>query len=78
MNHAIKFHSPDGPAFNPGERWIGSSKHVVQIISTRRYGPDKWDVDVEYGWGERGETRTNNKDAWNFQVRYNHIADTNV
>lgn len=75
MNHTIKFHSPDGPAFNPGERWVSSSKHEVEIISTRRYGPDKWDVDVTYKWNE-GDTNT--KDAWNFQARYNHIADTNI
>jgi hypothetical protein len=74
MNGARKFHSPDGPAFNPGEQWVGSSGTVYQILSTRRYGPDKWDVDVLYFMVSQPQTVWD-KDAWNFQVRCTHRAD---
>lgn len=75
MNGVRKFHSPDGPAFAAGENWFGSSGTRVTVLSTRRYGPDKWDVEVTY---LTDEDRTHSKDAWNFQVRYFHQADKNL
>lgn len=79
MNGAKKFHSPDGPAFNPGEIWIGSGGHKVEIIRVERYGVDKWDVDVYY-WIPMDERRSVewNKNAWSFQVRYEHQADKEI
>jgi hypothetical protein len=75
MNGAKKFHSPDGPAFNEGEVWEGSSKSKVVIIRTERYGVDKWDVDVYY---TQVDGSTCNKNAWSFQVRYEHQADKEI
>jgi hypothetical protein len=72
MNGAKKFHSPEGPAFNTGEQWVGSNNVLCWIVSTRRYGKDKWDVEVTYQYRD-GSIFT--KDAWNFQVRYQHVAD---
>lgn len=79
MNRKIKFHSPDGPAFLPGEQWLTTARDArVSIASTRRYGPDKWDVEVEYVLIDREDHHYFKKDAWNFQVRYFHIADLHV
>ena len=75
MNGAKKFHSPDGPAFNVGEQWISSGNLSCWIDGRRRYGPDKWDVEVSYHYRD-GHTST--KDAWNFQVRYKHVADLGI
>ena len=75
MNGKIKFHSPDGPAFNQGQRWFGTNgKTEVAIISTDRWGDDKWDVEVTYSLAS-DPTQIWSKDAWNFQVRYTHQAD---
>lgn len=78
MNGANKWHSPDGPAFAPGEKWVPAdgSPRTVEIVSTRRYGSAKWDVEVVYCDPVSGETW--DKDAWNFQVRYTHEADKNL
>lgn len=79
MNGAKKFHNADGPAFNPGERWIGSSGVVAEIIRTERYGTGKWDVDVFYCFPTMQEgDREVNKNAWSFQVRYQHQADKEI
>lgn len=75
MNGAKKFHNPDGPAFNMGESWEGSSGSKVFIVRTERYGVDKWDVDVYYLQSDGSES---NKNAWSFQVRYMHVADKEV
>lgn len=76
MNGARKFHSPDGPAFNPGEEWRGISGNVAcWIVNTRRYGAGKWDVDVLYRYSDGQQW---SKDAWNFQVRYQHVADVSL
>ena len=72
MNGAIKLHSPDGPAFNKGEVWRSSSGIIAIIESTRRYGPDKWDVEVTYSFSDG---TTSSKNAWSFQTRYTHSAD---
>lgn len=76
MNGAKKFHSPDGPAFNKGEIWKSSCGHVAKIESIERYGVSKWDVNVHYSFPENNLTSC--KDAWNFQVRYQHQADTEI
>lgn len=78
MNGAKKFHSADGPAFNEGERWIGSSGSVCEIIRTERFGVDKWDVNVFYYYPTDELKREVCKDAWNFQVRYQHQADKEI
>lgn len=81
MNGAKKFHNPDGPAFNAGEIWVGSSNYPVEIIRTERYGVDKWDVDVFY-WatisGSENRSVEIRKNAWAFQVRYQHKADSEI
>lgn len=74
MNGNIKFHSPNGPAFAPGELWVGSSGSTYEVIGTRRWGEDKWDVDVTYVVAGTVEPQWT-KDAWNFQVRFTHVAD---
>lgn len=75
MNRQVKFHKPNGPAFNKGERWIGSSKSEVVIISVEKFGEGKFDHQVKYSQVDGSVAE---KDAWNFQVRYQHIADKNI
>lgn len=74
MNGHIKFHSPNGPAFAPSELWVSSSGSTYEVIDTRRWGEDKWDVDVTYVVAGTVEPQWT-KDAWNFQVRCTHVAD---
>ncbi|AEK21657.1 hypothetical protein K5_134 [Pseudomonas phage K5] len=91
MNGAQKFHSPDGPAFNQGELWESCEGHVVEIKGTERYGSEKWDVNVYYVYAGKSPNmpavlasrqelpaREFSKDAWNFQVRYQHQADKEI
>lgn len=84
MNGKTKWHKANGPAFNPGELWVGSGGARVTIVSVRRYpGAPAGDTHcsnygVTYEWTERGEVRQHEKDAWNFQVRYTHLADLNL
>ncbi|WJJ54536.1 hypothetical protein PT07_00145 [Pseudomonas phage PT07] len=90
MNGAKKFHSPDGPAFSKGELWESCEGFVVQIRGTERYGTDKWDVDVYYAYvgvipkpvalDRRIQlpAREFSKNAWSFQVRYQHQADKEI
>lgn len=78
MNGNIKFHKPNGPAFNFGEIWVPCSRpdaYKVTIVSVRKFGDDKFDYEVTYV-DDRGIEM--HKDAWNFQVRYMHIADVNI
>lgn len=77
MNGAKKFHSPDGPAFNSGEVWNSSSgsSESVTVQNVERWGVEKWDVDVYYST-ESGQR--NMKNAWSFQVRYEHLADRGI
>jgi hypothetical protein len=82
MNHAKKFHKATGPAFNPGEQWDGVGCSV-EIVSVRKYTNDQstneiGDYAVTYQWLERGVMVQHTKDAWNFQVRYQHVADRNL
>lgn len=75
MNGAKKFHNPDGPAFNEGEKWVATPKSFVIIQRVERYGVDKWDVDVYY---TQIDGSTAHKNAWSFQVRYQHQADLEI
>lgn len=82
MNGQRKFHKPTGPAFNVGEVWIDSGNSPVKIVSVQKYPGATSDYISEYGvlyeWVEGGVVRQHEKDAWNFQVRYTHIADLKV
>lgn len=78
MNGAKKWHSPDGPAFNPGEVWEAVGGHRATIVKTIRWGVDKWDVAVFYYSNSDDTKREYSKDAWNFQVRYEHQADKEI
>lgn len=82
MNHVQKFHKATGPAFNPGEQWIGTGGSKVTITSVRKYpgatSNHTSDYGVTYEWVENGKVVQHEKDAWNFQVRYYHIADRNI
>lgn len=77
MNGAQKFHPPSGPAFSPGEIWKAAdgSGTTCEIVTTVPFGQGKWDWEVEYRYPDGS---TSYKDAWNFQVRYYHIADENL
>jgi hypothetical protein len=78
MNGAKKFHSGDGPAFNPGEVWVATGGSRAVISHTERYGVDKWDVDVFYYYPTDATQRIVSKNAWGFQVRYEHQADKEI
>lgn len=87
MNGNVKWHKATGPAFNPGEVWVGSGGGKVEIVSVRRYrgapavddGDHTSNYGVSYKWVDSdGVERFHEKDAWNFQVRYTHIADLNL
>jgi len=86
MNGAHKWHKATGPAFYPGEVWISHAGNTrVTIVEVRKYpGAAKdsnhtSDYGVTYEWVEHsGVVRRHEKDAWNFQVRYGHIADRNL
>ena len=73
MNGKKKFHKANGPAFAIGEVWYGNGGRAkVTIISVRKFGEGKWDYEVTY---LQSDGSTHSKDAWNFQVRYEHAAD---
>ena len=83
MNGEVKWHKATGPAFLAGEIWISCSGLKVTIVSVRKYlgatSEHVSDYGVTYQWTERnGEVKVHEKDAWNFQVRYTHIADINL
>lgn len=75
MNGAIKFHNPDGPAFNHGELWKrcdGTGIIGDGVISgVVKHGTEKWDSDVYY----TSNGVEYHKNTWSFQVRYMHSAD---
>ena len=83
MNGAKKFHKANGPAFNPGEVWYSSSGSRVEIVSVRKYN-NMIMTEEQLGISDYGVTylqsngSTNEKDAWNFQVRYEHVADKDL
>lgn len=73
MNGTTKFHKANGPAFQVGEVWVGNmGKHEVEIANVRKFGPEKLDYEVTYIDENLNQWK---KDAWNFQVRYTHLAD---
>jgi len=76
VNGAKKWHPATGPAFYAGEQWESvSGKIKCEIVSIRKWGDGKWSYDVTYRYRD-GQEAT--KDAWNFQVRYQHIADKHI
>jgi len=77
MNGKIKFHKANGAAFNAGEQWVSCDGAGIkcEIVSVRKFGDGKWDYEVTYKY-PNGDIST--KDAWNFQVRYQHVADLMV
>jgi hypothetical protein len=83
MNGTRKFHKATGPAFLAGEKWYGiSGKFAVTIVSLHKYPGATSDHTSDYGvvyeWMENGEVVQHEKDAWNFQVRYEHQADLDL
>lgn len=84
MNGAKKFHKATGPAFHRGEEWVSSCGNRVYILSVRKYpgaateANHNSDYGVTYEWMENGHYVQHEKDAWNFQVRYQHIADKDL
>lgn len=79
MNGKIKFHKATGPAFHPGEVWVGASGSKVEIVSVRKYPGATADHSSDYGVTYKTDPlkseQIHEKDAWNFQVRYTHSAD---
>jgi hypothetical protein len=80
MNGNVKWHKANGPAFLPGEIWCGVGGTKVEIVSVRRYPGATGFHTSDYGVTYKTSPDTNpdllhEKDAWNFQVRYTHIAD---
>ena len=78
MNGAKKFHKATDPAFNKDEVWISSSGSKVVIDSVEELcllPVHTSDYAVSYTQSDGSTCR---KDAWNFQVRYQHIADINL
>lgn len=85
MNGAKKWHKATGPAFYPGEEWVSATGSRVRIISVRKYPGASLesnrtsDYSVTYEWVESdGAAQQYENDAWNFQVRYQHIADEHL
>ena len=82
MNGKNKWHKATGPAFAVGEQWISHVGRInTTIVSVRKYpgaSPDSnhiSDYGVTYQYSDG---TTHEKDAWNFQVRYHHVADDNL
>lgn len=75
MNGTKKFHKPNGPAFNEGEAWKSVSGIRCWIVSTKKFGAGKFDYWVTYRYYDGV---THEKDAWSFQVRYQHVANDNI
>ena len=80
MNGKIKFHKATGPAFEPGERWVSSSGVIVEVISVTKYpgATENHTDDYSVTYRNTVDGSIHEKDAWNFQVRYNHQADSFV
>lgn len=76
MNGKVKFHKANGPAFAPDQEWKSVAGNIrCWIIDVRKYGEDKWDYEVTYRFTDGSIA---SKNAWSFQVRYQHIADEKV
>jgi len=84
MNHTIKFHKPTGPAFAKDEIWVpcDGSNYSVRIIGVTKYAGAQNDGGMrisDYSVTYRDDYgNVLEKDAWVFQTRYMHIADTNL
>lgn len=84
MNGNGKWHKATGPAFNAGEQWISHCGNIqVEIVSVRRYPGATGFHNSDYGVTYKTDPvnhpeRLHEKDAWNFQVRYGHIADRDL
>jgi hypothetical protein len=83
MNGTVKFHKATGPAFNAGEVWFSATGTKVEIVSVRKYPGANSDYSCDYGVTYKTDPDNhpeliNEKDAWNFQVRYIHQADRNL
>lgn len=83
MNGQIKFHKINSPAFRAGEVWEGSHGFKLEIVSVYKYPDTKSnrlsDYIVHYKWLScNGKEHHREEDAWNFQVRYTHLADTYI
>lgn len=75
MNKNIKFHKPSSPAFNEGEQWVshgGKLRVEVMCVFPWPICNDKWSYSVRY---KQSDGSIAEKDVWNFQVRYTHVAD---
>lgn len=80
MNGKVKFHKATGPAFHPGEIWVSANGVKVEIVEVRKYPAATGDHASDYGVTYKTDPvvnsqQINEKDAWNFQVRYTHQAD---
>lgn len=71
MNRVVKFRKPTSPAFLPGEKWKGSGT-TCEIVAVTKFGDGKWDYFVFY---RQYSGTIYYKDAWNFQLRYEHVSD---
>jgi hypothetical protein len=61
------------PAFNPGERWVDSSMSPVFIVRVEKYPGIPSEFSSNYGVIYlQADGTYHDKDAWSFQVRYNH------
>ena len=80
MNGTKKWHKATGPAFLPGEQWVSCAGIIrCSIVSVRKYPRATSDHSSDYCVTYQYEDgTTHEKDAWNFQVRYIHVADKNL
>jgi hypothetical protein len=82
MNGKRKWHKATGPAFDTGQEWVATGGKIrCWIVSVKKYpGAGVDDTHTSsYGVTYRyADGATSEKDAWNFQVRYEHIADTGL
>lgn len=71
-----KFYPPESKRFCPGEIWntISIPNRQVKIMKVERFGPEISDVEIYYQDISTGKELQ--KDAWNFQIRYEHVMDT--
>lgn len=75
MNGNIKWHKPTGPAFHVGQEWF-SGKHRCTIVKVEKYPGTATQHVSDYGVTYMAaDGSIHEKDAWNFQVRYTHLAD---
>jgi hypothetical protein len=74
-----KFRKALSPAFNKDELWISSSGTKCWIVSVEKYKGCKDEHSSSYEVTYRYSNTNGDiskKDAWNFQVRYQHYSDS--